>query len=43
MPLRVCQLPNALPRFIAHLARTNEKSRERAIDRFCTLMRQKVG
>lgn len=43
MPLRICQLPEALPRFVAHIARSNEKSRERAVDRFCALIREKVG
>lgn len=31
------------PRVIAHLARTNEKSRERSLDRVCTLTREEVG
>jgi hypothetical protein len=43
IPLRAGQLPEALPRFIKHLARTNEKSRERALDRFHELIRKKVG
>ena len=43
MPIRVCDLPQALPRFIAHIARANEKSRERALDRFTALVRKKVG
>ena len=42
LPIRLADLPEAIPRFLAHLGAPKKRRRKRAMERFCEIIGTRI-